>query len=54
MEEDTMATATKPLNHALKSDKAEAFLNQDNSNFKKVMEKFERFTNKKCHSKSEK
>ena len=39
MEEDTMATATKPLNHAfvLKSDKAEAFLNQDNSNFKKVM-----------------
>ena len=37
----------------LKSDKAEAFLNQDNSNFKKVMEKFERFTNKKCHSKSE-
>lgn len=56
MEEDTMATATKPLNHAfvLKSDKAEAFLNQDNSNFKKVMEKFEKFTNKKCHSKSEK
>ena len=53
MEEDTMATATKPLNHAfvLKSDKAEAFLNQDNSNF---MEKFEKFTNKKCHSKSEK
>ena len=50
------ATATKPLNHAfvLKSDKAEAFLNQDNSNFKKVMEKFEKFTNKKCHSKSEK
>lgn len=50
-----MATVTKPLNHAfvLKSDKAEAFLNQDNSNFKKVMEKFERFTNKKCHSKSE-
>ena len=35
-------------------DKAEAFLNQDNSNFKKVMEKFEKFTNKKCHSKSEK
>ena len=34
--------------------KAEAFLNQDNSNFKKVMEKFEKFTNKKCHSKSEK
>ena len=29
-------------------------VNQDNSNFKKVMEKFEKFTNKKCHSKSEK
>ena len=56
MEEDTMATAIKPLNHAfvLRGHKAEAFLDQDNSNFKKVMEKFERFTNKKCHSKSEK
>ncbi|KSV58823.1 hypothetical protein [Acetivibrio ethanolgignens] len=53
-EEDTMAALTKPTNKAfvLNPKKSEAFLKQDNSQFKNVMAKFEKFTKKESRGTS--
>lgn len=50
-EEDTMAAVTKPMEQAfvLSTEKSEAFLKQNNNQFKSAMTKFEKFT-KKSHS----
>ena len=55
-EECTMAVITKPNQQAfvLSSDKASEFLTQDNSKFKKLVAKFEKFNNSKNHSASDK
>lgn len=54
-EEDAMAAMSKPTECAfvLNPQKADAFLKQDNSQFKNIMAKFERFT-KNSHSDSRK
>ena len=54
-EENTMASITKPTEQAfvLSSHMSEKFLKQDNSQFKNIMAKFERYT-KKSHSISKK
>ena len=51
-----MAVITKPNQQAfvLSSDKASEFLTQDNSKFKKLVAKFEKFNNSKKHSASDK
>ena len=54
-EENTMAAITKPTDKAfvLSAQKSEAFLKQDNSQFRNIMTKFERYT-KKSHGVSKK
>lgn len=54
-EENTMSAITKPTERAfvLNPQKASAFLKQDNSQFKNIMAKFEKYT-KKSHSISKK
>lgn len=54
-EENTMAAITKPTEQAfvLSNHMSEKFLKQDNSQFRNIMAKFERYT-KKSHSISKK
>lgn len=54
-EGNTMAAITKPTERAfvLSSQKADAFLKQDNSQFRNIMAKFKKYT-KKGHSISKK
>ena len=54
-EENAMAAITKPTEHAfvLSAKKSDDFLKQDNSQFRNIMAKFERYT-KKNHSISKK